>query len=45
MLAKASINTHLLTIVSALVGTGISLLLPVLAGVRRGAKTGTGRGD
>jgi uncharacterized membrane protein YbhN (UPF0104 family) len=35
VLAKASINTHLLTIVSALIGTGISLLLPVLAGVGR----------
>ena len=34
VLAKASINTHLLTIVSALAGTGISLLLPVLAGIR-----------
>jgi uncharacterized membrane protein YbhN (UPF0104 family) len=28
LLAKASINTHLLVIVSALVGTGLSLLLP-----------------
>ena len=35
VLAKASINTHLLTIVSALAGTGISLLLPVLAGAGR----------
>ena len=32
ILAKASINTHLLSIVAALAGTGISLLLPVLAG-------------
>lgn len=38
VLAKASINTHLLTVVSALAGTGISLLLPVLAGIRRGAR-------
>jgi uncharacterized membrane protein YbhN (UPF0104 family) len=36
VLAKASINTHLLTIVSALIGTGVSMLLPALAGVRRG---------
>ncbi len=36
ILAKASINTHLLTIVSALIGTGVSLLLPVLAGAGRG---------
>lgn len=36
VLAKASINTHLLGIVSALAGTGVSLLLPVLAGVGRG---------
>ncbi len=35
VLAKASINTHLLMIVSALAGTGVSLLLPVLAGVGR----------
>jgi len=34
-LAKASINTHLLMVVSALVGTGISLLLPVRAPVSR----------
>jgi uncharacterized membrane protein YbhN (UPF0104 family) len=31
ILAKASINTHLLAIVSALAGAGISLLLPLLA--------------
>jgi uncharacterized membrane protein YbhN (UPF0104 family) len=36
ILAKASINTHLLSIVGALVGTGISLLLPVLARAGRG---------
>lgn len=30
LLAKASINTHLLMIVSALAGTGLSLLLPVV---------------
>jgi uncharacterized membrane protein YbhN (UPF0104 family) len=35
ILAKASINAHLLVIVSALVGTGISLVLPVLAGLGR----------
>ena len=35
VLAKASISTHLLVIVSALVGTGLSLLLPALAGGRR----------
>ena len=41
VLAKASINTHLLTIVSALAGTGISLLLPALAGAgRRGQAEG-----
>jgi len=39
ILAKASINTHLLIIVSALIGTGISLLLPALAGAgRKGGK-------
>lgn len=32
LLAKAAINAHLLTIVSALVGTGVSLVLPALAG-------------
>jgi uncharacterized membrane protein YbhN (UPF0104 family) len=36
ILAKASINTHLLTIVSALIGTCVSMLLPVLAGAGRG---------
>lgn len=36
LLAKASINAHLLVIVSAVVGTGISLLLPK-AGLRRSA--------
>jgi uncharacterized membrane protein YbhN (UPF0104 family) len=47
VLAKASINTHLLTIVSALAGTGISLLLPVLAGVgrRRSGPNRERRGD
>ena len=38
VLAKASINTHLLTIVSALAGTGISLILPGLVGAERGRK-------
>ncbi|MFI0847946.1 lysylphosphatidylglycerol synthase domain-containing protein [Mesorhizobium sp. IMUNJ 23232] len=36
VLAKASINTHLLTIVSALAGTAVSLILPMLTGARRG---------
>ena len=36
IIAKASINTHLLSIVGALAGTGISLLLPVLARAGRG---------
>lgn len=31
-LAKASINTHLLTVVAALAGAGISLILPALPG-------------
>ncbi|HEY6632334.1 MAG TPA: lysylphosphatidylglycerol synthase domain-containing protein [Rhizobiaceae bacterium] len=35
LLAKAAINLHLLTIVSALLGTGVSLLLPALAGAGR----------
>jgi uncharacterized membrane protein YbhN (UPF0104 family) len=44
ILAKASINTHLLTIVSALIGTGVSLLLPILAGAGRGgAENRTGK--
>jgi uncharacterized membrane protein YbhN (UPF0104 family) len=44
-LATASISAHLVTIVSALAGTGISLLLPVLAGVyrRRSRNTGASR--
>ncbi|MET0359725.1 MAG: lysylphosphatidylglycerol synthase domain-containing protein [Pararhizobium sp.] len=33
-LAGASVNTHLLIVVSALVGTGLSLILPFLAGGR-----------
>ncbi len=33
-LASASVNTHLLIVVSALVGTGLSLILPFLAGGR-----------
>jgi uncharacterized membrane protein YbhN (UPF0104 family) len=41
VLAKASINTHLLTIVSALVGTGVSLILPGLTGAGRGRMRGT----
>ena len=41
VLAKASINTHLLMIVSALAGTGISLVLPGLTG----AGSGRIRGD
>ena len=45
VLAKASVNTHLLAIVSALVGTGISLLLPVVARVRPGRKTGEPMGQ
>lgn len=47
LLAKAAINTHLLTIVSALVGTGVSLVLPALAGAgRRGrADNPDRRGD
>ena len=40
VLAKASVNTHLLAIVSALVGTGISLLLPVVARAGAGRKRG-----
>lgn len=36
LLAKASINTHLLMIVSALVGAGLALLLPVPAQQREG---------
>ena len=43
VLAKASINMHLLTIVSALIGTGISLLLPALAGAGRGQVEGRGK--
>jgi uncharacterized membrane protein YbhN (UPF0104 family) len=39
ILARASINTHLMMIVSSLVATGISLVLPWLAGVR-GRRTG-----
>jgi uncharacterized membrane protein YbhN (UPF0104 family) len=35
VLAKAGINTHLLMIVSALAGTGISMLFPALAGISR----------
>lgn len=35
LLAKASINTHLLLIVSALVGTGLSVLLAGAAGVKK----------
>ncbi|MDQ2632747.1 MAG: flippase-like domain-containing protein [Pseudomonadota bacterium] len=38
VLANAAINTHLMMIVSALAGTGVSVLLPVLAGVGRGTK-------
>ena len=34
VLAKASINTHLLIVVSALVGTGLSLILPSRSGGR-----------
>lgn len=34
-LASASVNTHLLIVISALVGTGVSLILPFLAGGRR----------
>ena len=45
VLAKASVNTHLLAIVSALVGTGISLLLPVVARARPGRKTGEPMGQ
>ena len=45
ILAKASVNTHLLAIVSALVGTGISLLLPVVARARPGRKTGEPMGQ
>ncbi|TCP89595.1 lysylphosphatidylglycerol synthase-like protein [Rhizobium sp. PP-CC-2G-626] len=33
-LASASVNTHLLIVISALVGTGLSLILPFLAGGR-----------
>ncbi|WP_442580777.1 lysylphosphatidylglycerol synthase domain-containing protein [Mesorhizobium sp. ASY16-5R] len=36
VLARAGINAHLLVIVSALVGTGISLVLPGLVGAGRG---------
>lgn len=35
LLAKASINAHLLVIVSALVGTGLSLVLPSIASAKR----------
>jgi uncharacterized membrane protein YbhN (UPF0104 family) len=35
VLAKASINAHLLVIVSALAGTGVSLVLPSLVGIGR----------
>lgn len=47
VLAKASINTHLLGIVSALAGTGISLLLQPMAGAgrRRPAEKPEQRGD
>lgn len=38
VLAKASINTHLLMIVSALAGTGLSLILPVPAKRSGGAR-------
>jgi uncharacterized membrane protein YbhN (UPF0104 family) len=40
-LAEAGINTHLLAVVSALVGTGISLVLPAVAGGRGRAARGT----
>jgi uncharacterized membrane protein YbhN (UPF0104 family) len=38
LLAKASINTHLLVIVSAVVGTGLSLLIPAPVTVAKGGK-------
>lgn len=38
LLARSSINAHLLTIVAALAGTGLSLLLPGLAGMGKGRR-------
>jgi uncharacterized membrane protein YbhN (UPF0104 family) len=38
VLARAGINAHLLVIVSALAGTGVSLVLPSLLGAGRGRK-------
>jgi uncharacterized membrane protein YbhN (UPF0104 family) len=43
LLATAAINLHLLTIVSALAGTGLALVLPGLFGERQGA-AGKGKG-
>lgn len=43
LLATAAINVHLLTIVSALAGTGLALVLPGLFGERRDA-AGKGKG-
>ncbi len=45
VLAKASINAHLLMIVSALVGTAVSLVLPVLAGAGRRPENRERQGD
>lgn len=42
VLAKASVNAHLLTIVSALAGTAISLLLPAVAAAFRRKTAGQG---
>ncbi len=39
-LAAASINTHLLAVVSALAGTGISLVLPAVLGIGSRGKAG-----
>ena len=44
-LAGPSINGHLITIVAALAGTSLSLVLPVLAGGRRGPKHGPGKAE
>jgi uncharacterized membrane protein YbhN (UPF0104 family) len=39
-LASASINAHLLVVVSAIVGTGLSLVLPMFGGARRTPEPG-----
>lgn len=45
VLAKASINAHLLMIVSALAGTAVSLALPILAGAGRRPQDRQRQGD